>query len=332
MAYLLTCKIKIGDVTLTSAHSVEITSSWRNLGDTCIINLPTRGVMKNGDTREAVSLSDVFKTGMPVEVQLGYDGNNKVEFQGYIAQIKPRMPLQLLCEDEVYQLKRSKEISKSYKKTKLSTLLNDLLPGVKLQEIPNVDIENFVIERATAAKVLQELKEKYLLSAYYKNKQLYVGPAFLKSSDQAAKFHFQKNIVTEDLTYKTEEDVKLKIKARIFTSNNKKVDFEAGDAEGEVRTWHHLHKGLYKDTEAERKALISQYKPLAEKQLQQYKFAGYRGEFTGFGLPYVEHSQVIDIQDDRYTERRGRYLVDEVRVSWGVSGFRRHIKPGIKLS
>ncbi|MEO1006846.1 MAG: hypothetical protein AAFW67_13570, partial [Cyanobacteria bacterium J06638_38] len=70
----------------------------------------------------------------------------------------------------------------------------------------------------------------------------------------------------------------------------------------------------------------------AENDLQLFKRTGYRGSLTGFGSPFVDHGDTVKIIDSDFPEREGSYIVDDVKVSFSVGGFRREIQIGKALS
>jgi hypothetical protein len=329
MSYLLTCNILIDNkYRLNFAKEVEINSSWQTLGDTCIIKIPTKGVLvskgENGQNVERFSFGERFETGMSIEVNLGYDGNNKPCFVGYIKAIKPTIPFELHCEDAVYELKREKAISKVFTGT-LKGLLSEYLSGVEIaKNIPDVTLSNFVLNKVTPAEILEKVKDSYGLSAYYKpaSQTLFVGLPYSEFENyEPVYFDFQKNVVSDSLEYRKAEDVKIKVKAISILKNNQKIEIEVGDADGEIRTLH-----TYNETDTKK------LRSWAESQLGRLKYEGYSGNITAFGLPYVRHSSAVSLYDERYEERAGQvYIVDSVRTTWGTSGFRRLIELGKKV-
>lgn len=327
MAYALICRITIDDgaekLVLNSVHSVDIVSSWKELSDKCTIKLPSRGVLNVDSKLTEVSFEQKLKVGMGVKVELGYDNEYATEFEGYLAEIKPGYPFELRCEDRMWLLKRDGNINKSYKSVKVSKLLKDLVPDVQIDpDAPDVTIDNFLIERATKARVLQELKEKYGLAIYFRGNQLYAGLPYWDRINELAIFDLQANVVSDQLQYKRKDDVRLKAKAISILKDNKKVAVQVGDDDGEERTLH--YRGI-SDKELLRKR--------AQSELDKYKYEGYRGSLTAFGLPVVRHTQAIELRDKKYAERNGRYLVDSVKTSFSAGGgYRREIEVAIKVS
>lgn len=325
MSVLLTCNIEIGDYYFPYAESVEIESSWKELGDKCTIKLPNKAVLEKTSTEtEEVSLEKTFITGMPVKVSLGYDGNNNVCFYGYVAHIKPNTPLELICEDEIYKLKRSKRINKVYNGT-LKNLLTTYFEGVKIdKKLPDVSMTNFVLKEVTQAEILKKLKEEYGFCAFFRNKELYVGLPYFIGSETEHIFHFQKNVISEELEYKKEDDVRMKAVVKSFLSNNKFIEEKVGDDDGEQKTF--FYPGVGEGNKAKLKAF-------GEMELKKLKFEGYRGNIEAFGLPFVQHSETALLYDDRYEERSGQgYAIDGVKLSWGSGGFHNKYELGPKLT
>lgn len=327
MAFTLRCRIVVdGRYTFYAVNQIDIDSSWRE-GDKATIMLPNRGVLRKTDAaRQEVSIENIFSTGMSILVYLLYEGHAEhLEFQGYISKIKAGYPIELSCEDEMYQLKRKKPISRSYKQVTIQNLLRELVPSVVLGgNLPDITIDNFQINRATPAQVLEELRGKYGLAIYFRGKQLYAGLPFLEKDLQqkSVRYDLLKNIVEESLDYVKEKDVRIKVRAVSFMANNQKIEATAGDADGEERTIH-----FYKETN--KAALQSR----AEAGVRKYRYDGYRGELTGFGLPFCTHSMAATVFDTRHTEcKEGKYLVESVKTSFGTGGFRRVVNLGAKIN
>lgn len=323
MSFLLTCEIVIDKYKFSYANSIEVESSWMDLGDKCTLKLPNKAVLQKSDTEsEEVSLEKTFKTGMSVSIKVGYDGDNHDVFKGYIAHIKPNTPLELVCEDEIYKLKRSSKVSEVYNGSLLGMLQKFFPEAILDAKLPRVTLTNFIIKQATQAEILDKLKKEYGFCAYFRGKTLYVGITYFEGLDTKHILHFQKNVIDSALEYKKEEDVRIKAKAISILSNNSKIDIETGDSDGEQRTFY-----FYNITSKE------ELKKLADNELKKLKFEGYTGTITKFGEPFIRHSETVALYDDKYSERKGqRYLVDKVKTSWGMEGFRQVIDISKKIA
>ena len=319
MAFLLTCNLSIGNVNLKAVHSAKIQSGWDMLGDTATIEIPARGVVRREQGTEAVKLEDVIKAGDPVLFQAGYDGNNRDVFQGFISRITPgKYPLKLECEDEFYRLKRQGSITKAYETTTLRDLLRDLIPDAELAEgLPSITLSNFLVDNATRAEVLQELSDAYGLAVYYRGGQLYVGLPYFETIEGQPVFGITENVADDQLEFQKREQIQLAIRAVSIQPDGSKVEAQVGNAGAETRTLY------YYNITSKRKL-----KTLAAADLERYKYSGYRGNFTAFGIPKVVHSQIITLRDKRFRERTGDYLVKSVRTQFGPSSFRQTIELG----
>ena len=323
MSFILTCEVVIDKYKFNYANSIEVESAWQTLGDKCTLKLPNKAVLKKNDIEsEEISLEKTFKTGMPVSIKVGYDGNNYQIFEGYISNIKPNTPLELMCEDEIYKMKRSEKISENFNGT-LTELFQKHYQGSTISDkVPNVFLKNFMIKQATKAEIIMKIKEEYGLAVYFRGKTLYVGLPYFEGLEKKAILHFQKNVIDSDLEYKKEDDIRLKAKATSFLSNNTKITVEVGDSDGDQRSL--FFHGITDET---------QLKALAENELSKLKFEGYRGSVTLFGEPQITHSGTVLLYDDRYSERKGqRYVVDKVKTTWGTNGFRQVVELGKKVS
>jgi hypothetical protein len=323
MAYHLTCKVEIGKYTFDYVESVEIQSSWQELGDTCTIKLPKFGKQ----------LEKNIQSGDFVRVYLGYNGNNHLEFQGYVSGTGASVPFEIRCEDAVYLLKRHKYEGKLFQSATLQNMLDELLNSfqrqlenpLKIEKRGLADIKLGAVRIGsglTYAEIFQKLKEDYFFVMYFRHEYLYVGLPYIEyTKEKPTMLDFSRNVVDSGrLSFIKKEDVKIKVKAVSFLSNNQKIEVEVGDADGELRT---LHTRAESD-----KTKLKQW---AENMLETLKYDGYKGEIVLFGVPYLRHTQSVFLKDAHYLNREGVYVVDKVKTSFGRSGFRRSIELGKKI-
>ncbi|EAY29830.1 hypothetical protein [Microscilla marina] len=305
---------------LDSFTSLEITSSWKNLGDMAVIKL---GRLRGQFNKQ-------LKEGDGVEIKLGYDGKLHTEFKGYIARLLPNQPFEMHCVDEVYHLQRS-NLNKTWKHATLKEVIEEAIKGFEVEfvnpkEVPEVALAPFRVANASAAKVLQKLKDNYGLAMYFRGKQLYVGLPY--SEDVAATtgvdeapvvYDLQRNVLATELEYRRKEDIKIKLKATSYLKNNQKLEVYAGSEEGELRTWISPEPIADKDT----------LQKIANEKVKLYRYEGYKGGIKTLGIPHVVHSARCQIRDADYPEREGLYFVDEVKTTISkTGGFKRAVKIG----
>jgi len=312
-----------GNYTLafTSAATVEIESSWKNLTDTAKITLPRHIRLKNSVYDD---INNVIVRGSKVEINLGYDGDMKREFTGYVAKVDAKTPFSIECADEMWKLKQT-TFNKIWRKVSLREVLSFIYKGEI--RVADINIGTYRIVNASAAKVLDDLKEMGFYSYFRYDEVLKdivlfsgFGGYALGTSDKAV-YNFNKNVIENSLSYRLQEDMKLKVTAVSMHSDNTKVEVEIGDEGGDKRSLQcpvNLNK--------------AEVTSFAKAKFQLLKVAGYKGAVTGFGIPYVKHGDVVTVQDDMFPERSGAYFADTVKVTFGTGGFRRNVELGYKAS
>ena len=317
--YVLTAEITIAKYKFTQIVNVEIESTTRLLSDTATIELPLSAVLEN---TQRLSLEKEIKRGDEVLLKLGYDNSLNTEFEGYVTDIKADKTLKITCEDKMYSLRKS-IANKGFKNTTLKEILSYLSDAFKFDlnsKGPGINLDAFIIKNLTGLQVLEKLKKDYGLTIFFdKNKELYAGLAYVYKGS-SVKYDLALNVVKSDLTFKKAEDIQFKIKAISILKNNERLEIEIGDTEGDLRTLY--FKGISSETELEQ---------LANEEIQKYKYDGYEGKLTAFGLPFTQVGSDAKIVDENYPGREGVYYVESVKTSFGQSGYRRNVELGIKL-
>jgi len=260
----------------------------------------------------------LLRKGMNVSVDLGYDNKNKRVFDGYITKISTNNPFELTCEDAMWLLKQ-KTITKSWRNVTLANLLKTIVGNVVKIKCVDMSLGGYRINKATAVEVLEDLRKRYFLKSFIRDNVLYVGLAYWPNNQHVHKVTFSTHVINNDLEWVRKEDVKIKLRVIVIQKNNKKVEYEYGDKEGEERTLHYYN--ISKDTADK----------TAGMEINRLRYEGYRGSITIFGDPHVAHGDVVDIHDAYYPERAGRYLVKKVTTSFGMSGYRQQLELDIKV-
>ena len=322
MLYVLTCEITIAGAKFRRVNEVEIESSTKVLEDTATIKMPMTGRFTLRNETTEVALAQYFKVGDPVVIKLGYNGQLRTEFEGYLQKIMPGEMLTLECIDAVFLL-RKKNLQKSFRETNLKGLLDYIVDGTGIKtsgEIPTINFEKYYLKNVTAASALQELKERYGLEFYLKGMLLKVGVTSF-ADQTVVKYELGTNVIENDLVWINEEDTRLKIKAVNIKKDNTKTEVEAGDADGETRTlfFYNIAPG-------------TNLKRMAEREILKYKYTGFEGGITGFLRPVCEVGNVVRLTDSEYDRPEGDYLADKVTTTFGTNGARRKIELGIKVS
>lgn len=97
----LSCKVDFaGKYTIRGINELEVKKSVHSIVNTAKLTLPLSYIMRNKDIKERVKLIDKIKEGDTINIAIGYDGNNKQCFNGYVKRINPKQPLELELEDK----------------------------------------------------------------------------------------------------------------------------------------------------------------------------------------------------------------------------------------
>lgn len=305
----MNCNITIGDYEFENCHSFSTKRTWKQIAQTATIKL-----------HNIAGLLSAIKVGDAVKITAGYDGDYMNEFEGYVSEILPKTPVEIRCEDEMWKMKQE-TTSGSWKSISLENLLKNIFPKATI-ECPVITLSPFRIgENTTKAYVLQKLKDEYLLTAYFRDKKLFVGLPYVEKNIGEVVYHFQKNAIASDLIYQRKEDKKIKVKAVSVLPNNTRFEKEYGDKDGDTVTLHFYNK------------TATELDVLAKQQIERMKYDGYRGKFRSWGAyPFADHSMTAWLEDDNYPEREQGVLIDLVETNYGPNGYYREITPGRRIA
>jgi len=301
---------------LDLVHSVEIESSWRKLTDTAKITLPRKVRVLDGDINDAV------RRGSSVRIWLGYDGNLRLEYVGYVARVDARVPFTVECEDEMWKLKQS-TFSRTYRNASIRGITELVWEG--RTNVVDFEIGEYRIDRATGAAVLDDLQKNYNVHSYFTYDNEPVLNVSLGGYDFAKKgrrhaYNLMANVVANDLVYRRKEENKVRVVATSTGKGGVVVRTETGDPDGEEVK---LEK---------RNMALPELERLAQAELLRLQYDGYKGTLTGFGEPCAEHNDIAVVTDPEWPERQGAYMVDGVKKTFGTSGYRRQLALGAKLN
>lgn len=294
----------------------EIVRDSEALTTTCKLTLP-RKVKWKGET------SNPIKRGDKISVWLGYDDNLQLAFTGYVLRKGFKAPIVILCEDEMFMLKQTPCVKKSYKNVDIQTLLKDQGLPYDIKVLGEQNIGQYRVNFENVSELLAHLKENNIRTFFRiedGKPVLYCGVLFDHGNEMRQVFATGINIISDSsLDEQKAEDVKIKLKVVSLQSDNKKkIKVEVGDADGEKRTLH-----CYGKTEVEAKAW-------GEQELERLKRDGLTGSFQTFGHVLLDVLDVIGIKIDG--ERKGKYQVQKNTITFGSSGFRQDITLGARAA
>ena len=294
----------------------EIVRDSDALTTTCKLTLP-RKVKWKGEA------SNHIKRGDKISVWLGYDDNLQLAFSGYVLRKGFKAPIEIFCEDEMFMLKQTPCVKKSYKNVDIQTLLKEQNLPYDIKVLGEQNIGQYRANFETVAELLAHLKENNIRTFFRieDNKPvLYCGVLFDHGNEMRQVFATGVNIISDSsLDEQKAEDVKIKLKVvSLQPDNKKKIKVEVGDADGEKRTLH-----CYGKTEAEAKAW-------GEQELERLKRDGLTGSFQTFGNVLLDVLDVIGIKIDG--KRKGKYQVAKNTITFGSGGFRQDITLGARAA
>lgn len=311
---VLSSEIHIGKYVFNQIVEIEVNSSYETLTDTCVVTIP-RKLSFQGKSL-IVKENSIFTRGDRVVVKCGYWYNNKTTiFEGFLVRVESGMPTRLHCEDIAWKLKQTQAFNLSYSKLEIGTLLKDIVPtGIEYITPGKIELGKASFKKVTAAQILSYLQDKFSIQSWCRNGKLYVGLNYFKDLQREHSFSFQRNIISDNLEYVRAEDIKIAIKAVSILPDNSKIEISAGDNEGTERTLH-----FYNVTD---RVLLQERANIA---LANFKFDGFNGSFTTFGMPVVAHGDIVSLSDNLYPEKDGRYIVKSVRTTFGQGGYRQEM-------
>ncbi len=313
-----------GDKTwlFNAVANCNIVEDVSTLTDTCEIQLPKKikwqeAVAKNG--------KPPIKRGDKITIKLGYDGDLQTRFTGFIRSVDAKVPITIKCEDGMFVLKSHKVKPKAFKNASLHEIVSYLLEGTSIQfQLMDKDIKvgNWRLTKTHASEELQELKEKMMLSSYFRRINgesiLYIGLAYPLDNRKKVKFMHGKNIIDENFEYRDKEDIRVRCEAQSFNAKNKKVTYEYGDKDGDV-----IKIRIDGLTENE-------LKKYAIEAVERYKQSGFKGSFETFGQPEVSKCDMVEIHAS--DGNSGVYLVKKLEIEFGTNGYRQKIELGQPLT
>lgn len=306
----------------TALKECVIIEDTTSLTDTCELLLP-RNIQWEGYINE--NNKPPIKRGDKITVNLGYDDELVTRFTGFVRSVDAKTPIAIKCEDGMFLLKSQKAEPKAFKNASLKEIVTHLLKGTNIDfKLIDDDIKvgNWRITKANVSEELQELKEKMMLSSYFRmidgKSVLYIGLAYPLDNRKKGVFVHSKNIISENFEYRDKEDIKVRVEAQSFNAKNKKITYEYGDKEGEL-----IKIRIDGLTEYE-------LKKYAIQAIDRYKQSGFKGGFETFGVPEMSKCNMVEIHAS--DGNSGTYLVKKNEIKFGMSGYRQNIELGNPVS
>ena len=322
--YILDGKVEIGDYIFNAVHGIEITKSVDELSDTAVIKLPTRfKIRQNGDRKYT---EEAIKVGDKVVITLAYEGKySGVEFTGYVKKICPKIPIEIYCEDSIWLLRR-KNINKSWNKTTLKEIVQEVIKDTPLQlsrfmRGQDVPLDKWIVRNANGAQVLESLRKDLAQTVFIDDEgKLYVGLQQLTNIGETVVYDLNYNLVENNLEFKSKDERRIKVKYTYVDKANKKKSVEFGDADGEQRSY---HTSVISD--------VKQLEKLALSEIEKLKYDGFDGDVVSFLIPFATRGMKAKLIDEEHLNREGNYFIKKVVTTFDTGGARRKATLGNRL-
>lgn len=346
MKVTLNCRVEISKpdgkkFSFRCLNACDVEKSIYKIGSRAKIKIPaTARLLKDGKYIGSEATAKKLERGDRIDIYLGYDADLRLEHTGYIYRVNYTTPVEIECEGFEFELRKDCP-TKTWRSTNLKEVLDYLVQGtgivMKEQQVlevktktgtlkyknslPDVKFTNFVIKAGqTKLQVLQKIKDDYRLSINFMGTSLWAGLTYTQNLGEV-KYRLDWNTIKDnELKYRHADDVKLKVKAVWVKSDNTRTEVEAGDKDGQIRTFFFYNVSGKKELER-----------IAREEMEKYKYSGYEGKITTFIQPYAIPGMVAVLEDKRYNERKGNYYIIGTKVSFGMGGARRMVELGIKV-
>ena len=336
MSFRLTSQFTIGNYQFFGGvKEVEIKRHIKEIADTAVITLPAMGIANNnnGMPPNSIATSTLFQPGDPVTIMLGYNYKNVQEFKGFVRRVDVSIPVKIECEGYAWKLRNTSLVG-SWPSITLTALLTQLVAGtgIKLSSsIPGITLTNIKFPNINGLKVLEYLKDKALLSAYFVFDTLYVGlEAALPGGTGAAGSTLP--VPIHELGWNTMRDDKLKWR----TVGDTSVQIRVVSAKGKnAKTPLYTYGQAGSSVITEHLSWVSDpvwIQKLAQDNYNRASYTGYEGSIMGFLQPYIQMCDTATLQDPMYKVRQGKYFTQGTTVKFGVSGATREVFLGQELS
>ena len=327
--FLMTHEIKIDGKTIPEVTSVAIKADVAQLANTATIELPATAFK-----RRLKQAADI-RRGQRVEIRLGYDGRNTLEFDGYVNRRTDKDgSLIVECEDSMFLFRQTAMKNVELVNPSMKSIADRVVTEVNktsdnrlsLETSLSYQYEKFVFQNASAYDVLKKIQEETKAHIYLSpDNVLHIEPQYVEKVSKTVRYSFQKNICKDglNLTWKDTKENPLLVEVEgIGKVGGKmtKITVTAGKSGGD-RIKERI-RGI-----VDRKTLQG----IADDMLSSRNYTGFEGSFEGWLRPYVTCGDFVDLKDDEDESRNGKYDVTSVETTFSSSGGKRKVNLGHKV-
>ena len=203
--FLLTSSITIGDYENVKVHEAVIRTAVRNFINEASLKIPIRARVITPDdlTAKVLKTSTIFKEGMKVKIDLGYNSQNVNEFTGFIARVNFKSPIELVCEGYSYQLRKMTYPAITFTNSTVKEILQFLIKGTDIvlaDVIEHIPIPKLPISGQSGVEVLRKMSDllNNTVLFRFKNNVLSVDFFPLKEESGLVNYYVGWNVIRSD--------------------------------------------------------------------------------------------------------------------------------------
>ncbi|MCR5570477.1 MAG: hypothetical protein K6G31_14585 [Paludibacteraceae bacterium] len=279
------------------------------------------------------------KKGQRVSIALGYDDDNRQEFDGFVKSVAlDDNQLTLECEDPLYVFRRVDIPNGEKTNVTLKQLLDYVLGEVnayirseglgdplKLNCLYDYGYSKITFTHATAYSVMEQIQKEGKPNIFISGGVLNIVPQYTHTNG-TARYSMQRNICRDGLKLKwrneTDRDLYVEVKAK-DTDGKTEIIATAGKAR------QNADKLEVKFNAIKDKASLQ---TIADNLYKSQVYTGYEGSFNGWLVPFCDAGYVVELTDAANELRSGRYYVEAVEVSFSSAGGVRSVSLGASVS
>lgn len=297
----------------------EVFSSVDNLADTATIILPEAVL------NEPLNFENKIERGTEVLIEMGYDGDFKKEFIGYIQDITNNdSSIKIVCEDALFLFRvgvKDQELKPTSLAAVAQYVINEIDPSFTLKCSYTLNYEKFTIHQATGYDVLRKIQEETKANIYFntEKKELHIHEPYLEKDGEVF-YSMQKNIENSSLEFNNKLDTKVEVTVESTDIKGVVHKVTAGTTGGDKQT---IKVGAMSEASMQK---------IADVMLKNASSAGYEGSFDTWLVPFVKPTYSARIKDEDYPDKTAWYYVQSVTTNLSSAGGKRTITPSIKLS
>ena len=322
--FVMTHEIKIDGKIIPLITAVSVKMDVTQLANTATVELPATAFK-----RRLAQVADI-RRGQKVEIRLGYDDRNEVEFDGYVNRRTDKDGGMIVeCEDAMFLFRQTQMANQEFVNPTMKSLLGKVaqaVGGIKVDTKLDYSYEKFVFQNASAFDVLKKIQEETKAHVYLTTDNvLHVEPQYIEKSSKVVKYSFQANICRDGLnltwTDTTENPLIVEVEGTGKVNGKvTKVTVTSGKAGGD-RIKEKI-RGI-----VDKKTLQS----IADDMLASRNHIGFEGSFDAWLRPFVTAGDFVELIDDEDGTRNGKYYVKSVETTFDSGGGKRKINLGHRV-